>query len=123
MKPRWRNLLFFAGMFLLAVLLMDFSRRLEQLDRLNRQLEVMQRQATAVMSTQVALLTQVAYASSDEAVEEWVYREGKWVRGGEKLVQVLPAHPATPTPYAVTEISTPVPKWRIWWELFFGKQP
>lgn len=123
MNPKWRTVLFLGGMFLLAVLLMEFSRRLEQLDRLERQRAVMQQQATAVMSTQVALLTQVAYASSDEAVEEWVYREGKWVRGGEKLVQVLPVGEATPAPFPTLEPEPVIPKWRIWWELFFGEKP
>lgn len=110
-------------MFLLAILLMEFSRRLEQLDRLERQRAVMQQQATAVMSTQIALLTKVAYASSDEAVEQWVYQEGKWVRSGEKLVQILPAEEATPAPLPMLEPEPVIPKWRIWWELFFGQKP
>ncbi len=123
MKFKWRNVLFLAGIFLLIVLLMDFSRRLDELDRLSKQLAVVQQQATSVMNTQVALMTQVAYSSSDQAVEEWAYEEGKWVRPGETLVEIAPAANVTPTPVPLLPTEETVPNWRIWWELFFGEKP
>lgn len=123
MKVKWRNILFIAGMFLLVVLLMDFSRRMDELDRLSRQLDAMQQEATAVMETQVALMTQVAYSSSDQAVEEWAYEYGKWVRPGENLVEVVPAGEVTSTPEPAASQSETQPNWRVWWELFFGEKP
>jgi len=123
MKIKWRNILFIAGMFLLVVLLMDFSRRMDELDRLSRQLDAMQQEATAVMETQVALMTQVAYSSSDQAVEQWAYEEGKWVRPGESLVEVVPAGEVTSTPEPTASQSETKPNWRVWWELFFGEKP
>lgn len=124
MKFKWRNILFVLSMFLVVVLLMDFSRRMDELDRLTTQLESVQAQATAVMETQVGLMTQVAYATSDAAVEEWAYEDGKWVRSGESLVEIVPAGNAAPTaePTTVTQPGKQ-PNWRIWWELFFGDQP
>jgi cell division protein FtsB len=123
MKVKWRNILFIAGMFLLVVLLMDFSRRMDELDRLSQQLDSMQQEATAVMETQVALMTQVTYSSSDQAVEQWAYEDGKWVRPGESLVQVVPVDEVTATPVPAAFPNQTQPKWRIWWELFFGEKP
>jgi len=123
MKIRWRNILFIAGMFVLVVLLMDFSRRMDELDRLSRQLEAMHQEATAVMETQVALMTQVAYSSSDQAVEQWAYEEGKWVRPGESLVAVVPVGEVPSTPEPVASQNETQPNWRVWWELFFGEKP
>jgi hypothetical protein len=72
------------------------------------------------MQTQVSLLTQVAYASSDESVEAWAY-DNKWVRVGEHPIGLVPAENATVTPMpAAASQARSVPNWRIWWELFFG---
>jgi hypothetical protein len=124
MKFKWRNILFVLGMFLLVVLLMDFSRRMDELDRLSEQLESVRVEATSVMQTQVALMTQVAYSSSDDAVEEWAYEDGKWVRPGENLVEIVPSNDVTPTSEPTASASEEdQPNWRIWWELFFGDKP
>lgn len=124
MKFKWRNVLFVAGMFLLVVLLMDFSRRMDELDRLSGQLESVRAEATAVMQTQESLMTQVAHSSSEDAVEEWAYVNGKWTRPGENLVVVVPAEGPAPTPAPTVSVGEESqPNWRIWWELFFGNQP
>lgn len=124
MKLKWRNVLFIIGMFLLVILLMDFSRRMDKLVDLTKQYDSVRAEATSVMQTQEALLAQVTYSSSEDSVEEWAYEDGKWVRPGEKLVQIIPAGDPTPTP-TVSEpgsFENP-PIWRIWWELFFGEKP
>jgi hypothetical protein len=120
MKSMWRNILVVLGLFLAVVLLIDFNRRMEELDSLTAKLDSVRAEGTSVMQTQEALVTQVAYATSDEAVEQWAY-QNKWVRVGEHLVQLEPAGSvtATPVPLPVTQTET-VPNWRIWWELFFG---
>ena len=124
MKVKWRNILFAVGMFLIVVLLMDFSRRIDKMDRLETQLESVAAEATAVMQTQEGLITQIAFATSDAAVEQWAYEDGKWVKPGEHLVEIVGAG-AAPTPsQAVPAASVgETPKWRIWWELFFGSKP
>jgi hypothetical protein len=124
MKFKWRNALFILAMFLVVILLMDFSRRIDRMDRLETQLETVEARATAVMGTQVGLMTQVAYATSDAAVEEWAYVNGKWVKQGQHLVEIVPEGdppPATETTSAPASEETS--RWRIWWELFFGDQP
>ena len=121
MKIKWRNILIVLGLLLAVVLLIDFNRRMQQLDRMTAQLKSVSAEATSVMQTQVALLTQVSYASSDKAVEEWAYKN-KWVRAGEHPVGLVPAGEATPTQEPTpTAQAQNIPNWRIWWELFFGE--
>jgi hypothetical protein len=124
MKVQWRTILFVIGMLLIVVLLMDFSGRIEKMDRLAKELESVQAEATSVMETQVELITRVAFATSDEAVEKWAYEDGKWVKPGEQLVEIIPSgEAAQPTTTPSSTESGAVPLWRIWWELFFGDQP
>ena len=68
MKIKWRNILIVLGLLLAVVLLIDFNRRVQQLDRMTAQLQSVSAEATSVMQTQVGLLTQVSYASSDKSV-------------------------------------------------------
>jgi hypothetical protein len=120
MKFKWRNVLIAVGLILAVVLLVDFNRRIEELDRLNAKLKTVRVEGTAVMQTQVALITQVAYATSDSAVEEWAYNN-KWTRSGEHAIELVPAGNATSMPQSIPQTSTDkTPPWRIWWELFFG---
>jgi hypothetical protein len=120
MKFKWRNILILLGLFLAVVLLIDFNRRMEKLDNLSAKLDSVRAEGTAIMQTQNALLTKVAYATSDLAVEQWAYRN-KWVREGENAVQLEPEGTitATPAPVPVTQAEA-MPNWRVWWQLFFG---
>ena len=124
MIVKWRNILIVIGLFLAVFLLVDFNRRMEELDRLTAQLNAVRTEATSVIQTQVALSGQVAYATSDVAVEEWAY-ENKMVRPGEHPVGVVPGENFTPTPEPtlVPEEVEEQANWRIWWELFFGGRP
>jgi hypothetical protein len=120
MKFKWRNILIAVGLILAVVLLVDFNRRIGELDRLNAKLKTVRMEGTAVMQTQVALVTQVAYATSDSAVEEWAYNN-KWTRSGEHAVELVPTGNATAQPQSVPQAQTDkTPSWRVWWELFFG---
>jgi hypothetical protein len=123
MMFKWRNLLIVIGLFLAVVLLVDFNRRMEELDRLTAQLNAVRAEATAVIQTQTALAGQVAYATSDLAVEEWAYGN-KMIRPGEHPVVVVPGAnvTSTPEPMLVPQAQE-LPDWRIWWELFFGDRP
>lgn len=123
MMVKWRNILIVIGLFLAVVLLVDFNRRMEELDRLSAQLNAVRTEATKVIQTQTALAGQVAYATSDVAVEEWAY-ENKMVRPGEHPVGVVSGADviSTPEPTLVPQV-VQQPNWRIWWELFFGGRP
>ena len=120
MTFRWRNILILLGLFLAVVLLIDFNRRMEELDGLTAKLNSVRAEGTSIMQTQAALKTQVAFATSDQAVEQWA-RSNKMARAGEQPVQLEPSGTvtATPVPAPVTQTQA-LPTWRIWWELFFG---
>ena len=120
MKFKWRNILIVLGLLVAVVMLIDFNRRMEELNSLNTNLVAVRAEGTAVMQTQAALVTQVAYATSDDAVKQWAY-ENKWVRPGEHVVQLEAAGNATPTPAPPPPTPTQAPpNWSIWWHLFFG---
>jgi len=121
MKFKWRHLLIAVGLLILIVMIVDFNRRLGELDRLTAQQSTVRAQGTAVMQTQNALVTQLAYANSTQAVEDWAYQDGHWTRPDEKPIGILPAGNVTPTPFlAPAPTNQALPNWRIWWELFFG---
>jgi hypothetical protein len=123
MNSKWRNILIFIGLILATVLLVDFNRRVKELDSLTTQLNTVSADATSVIQTQTALAGQVAYATSDAAVEEWAYGN-KMVRPGENPIVIVPDQnvTATPEPSLVPQTEQ-LPNWRVWWELFFGAQP
>ena len=107
---------------ILAFVVLEFNRRLEELKLLDKQHELVFEQATQAVQTQVALQTQVAYAGSTAAVEEWARSEGKYIQDGD-----LPMVPITQPGAAPMEVATlapqptPQPNWQKWWDLFFGE--
>lgn len=123
---RWpinpRRVIAFAAILVLMLMVIDFNARLEELNLLRKHEEIISVQATQVIQTQVALQTQVAYAGSDQAVQDWARGEGHYVQPGDQLVipvggpDTNPAQAASPTPPP-----TPLPNWQVWWNLFFGE--
>jgi hypothetical protein len=116
-----RRIAIFIGILLLLLMVMDFNARLEALNLLRREQEVIGAKATQAMQTQAALQTQVAYASSDQVVNEWARTEGHYAQGGDQPVVPVgvpgeaPAAIESPTPGP-----TEMPNWQVWWQLFFG---
>lgn len=118
-----RRVAIFAGILVLVLMLMDFNARLENRDRLQKQAQVMNVQATQVAQTQTALQTQVAYAASDQAVQDWARSEGHYIQPGDQPVVPVEQAGATPVqPEEPTPSPTPMSNWQIWWNLFFGDQ-
>ena len=110
------------GMIVLVFVVLEFNRRLEELTLLNKQNELVQAQATQSIQTQAALQTQVAYAASTNAVEEWARTDGHNIQDGD-----LPVVPIGQPGTAPIEMSAPAPaptplaNWQVWWDLFFGE--
>jgi len=117
-----RRLVIVIGIMMLVFIVLEFNRRLEQLKTLDGQYALMQAQATQALQTQAALNTQVAYAGSDSAVEEWARVDGHYVKDGDLPVVPIP-QPGAPPIEASTPVSPPTPmqKWEVWRDLFFGK--
>lgn len=120
-RKNLRNFGYVLGVLALIFLVIKFQERISEMTHLERELKLIQTQGTQVMHTQEALLTQVAYATSDEAVKEWAYSQGRWYLPNETPILLVPAGGATPEPYGVTsQPVSPVPNWQVWWTLFFG---
>jgi hypothetical protein len=117
-----RRVLVMIGILALVFIVLEFNRRLEELNMLNRQNQIIQTQATQALQTQAALQTQVAYAGSEAAVEEWARMDGHYIQDGD-----LPVVPVGEPGAAPIEASTPTPvptqpaNWEVWWNLFFGE--
>jgi hypothetical protein len=117
-----RRIAVFIGILVLILMVMDFNARLETLNLLRDEQEIVGGQATHVMQTQAALQTQVAYAASDELVDEWARTEGHYAQSGDQpVVPVGAPGDAAVAQESPTPASTPIPNWQVWWELFFGK--
>jgi hypothetical protein len=72
-------------------------------------------------ATRSALETEIAYAKSDDAVEEWARQEAGMVQEGDVPIVLLPPEEPIPTPTNQPEVVVDeIEKWEIWWELFFG---
>ena len=117
-----RRVAIFAGVIILILVMVELNSRLEELNRLNDQLDQVRVAATQSIQTQVALQTQLVYAGSDIAVEEWARTEGHYMKEGDQPVVPLgqpgsdPVVVATPTP-----MPTPMQNWQVWWGLFFSE--
>jgi hypothetical protein len=117
-----RRLGIIAGIVILLFLIMDFNNRMEELVRLQNEAAIVRGQATAVMITQQALQTQVAYATSSAAVEAWAREQNRMARDGDIVIVPLPDPNATvpPTPIP-TPILSGLNKWDVWLDLLFGE--
>ena len=109
------------GLILMAFLVIVFNNRMAEQRQLVAQAEVIQAELEALQVTDANLDAQIAYATSDLAVEEWAYQEARWAREGD--FPVVPISPSTPTPAAALSEDPPelIPysNWQIWWALFF----
>jgi hypothetical protein len=118
----FRRVAIFFGIFILILVVIEFNSRLEELNRLNDQRDEIRVAATQAIQTQMALQTQVAYAASTAAVDEWARTEGHYVlEGDQPVIPVVqpgsePVIVATPLP-----LPTPMQNWEVWWSLFFDK--
>ena len=110
------------GILILVFVVLEFNRRLEELQMLNEQNDLVHMQATQAIQTRSALQTQVAYAGSNAAVEEWARTDGHYIQDGD-LPIVPVGQPGAAPIEASTPVPTPTPKqnWEVWWDLFFGE--
>ena len=115
----WKYALIVIGLVVLTMLVMDFNNRMAEQRRLSDKREDVAVEATDLMYTQVYLETQIAYATSEAAVQDWAYEEGHMVREGENLVIPLEYPGFTPEVTVIPTI-TPEPEtnFQIWLSLF-----
>jgi cell division protein FtsB len=116
-----RRWVFYGILLLLFFLLMSLSARVNELNQLTDQHQMMITDVVALRATNSYLETQIAFASSDAAVDEYAREDGQMVKPGEILI--VPISPNNPTAEPIIQtIDTPepIPNWKIWYQLFFA---
>lgn len=117
-----RRVLVLIGILVLVFIVLEFNRRLDELNMLSKQNQMIQTQATQAIQTQSALQTRVAYADSTAAVEEWARTDGHYIKDGD--LPVVPVGQPGPAPVEAstpTRVPTRPANWQVWWDLFFGE--
>ncbi len=113
-----------AGLGALAFLVILFTNRLAEQRQILVEAERVRAQMESLRATDAFLDEQIAYATSDAAVEEWAYQEAHWVREGDHPIVPIAPTESTPVP---PPVPTPEPvvyaPWQIWWALFFDELP
>lgn len=108
------------ALVLLFMLMSNLNSRLSELFRLSSQQNDMSTQVGNAQATISALQSQVAYATSDQAVEDWARDEARLAKPNEKVI--IPVTPRAqvnqPTPQP-TPTQPPAENWQVWWALFF----
>lgn len=118
----WRRVAAFIGIALLALAMIEFNNRLEDLNQLTTEANGYRARATQAVQTQVALQTQVAFATSDAAVDQYAREENRMIREGDIPGAPVGNNQSQDVPTATPEpTSTPMTNWQVWWDLFFGK--
>jgi cell division protein FtsB len=120
LKVNLKPLVVGVAVVIVLLLLADLNNRMAELQRLTGQKERAAAQVTDLYQTQVVLETRIAQATSEAAVYEWAYEDGRYVQPGDNPVVVLPGGGAPPTPTPLpAPASEPLQSWEIWLALFF----
>jgi hypothetical protein len=123
LKFSWKYAVIIVGVIFLAYLVMDFNNRMVNLRNLNEQRDRVAAQVTSLVKERSNLETQIAYATSEAAVVQWAYEEGRMVQPGDNPVIPLAPAQSTPAPKPNPIITQPaVEKWQVWMMLFVDKQ-
>jgi len=117
-----RKILAVAVVILLVMVMMNLNSRLSEYFHLDQERDKLSTQVGYLEVTRAALDTRVAYATSDQAVEDWARNEAHMAKPGDIVVVQITPHNQTPAPELVI---TPTPRmianWEVWWALFFGE--
>ncbi len=111
-----------AAIVLVGYMLMDLNTRLMELSRITEQRELVQTDVSGLVATRAALETDMAYAESDNAVEEWARQDAHMARPGDNVIIPLPPQGVTPVPPPAPTLTVKQWKnWEVWYMLFFGE--
>ncbi len=123
LKIDFRKFTIYIALVVIFFLLMGLSARYNELSKLSDQNNLMQTEVVALRITNSHIETQIGYATSEIAVEEYAREKGYMVKPGEVLIVPLSSSELTPTPVLQPTVETKsLPNWKIWYELFFSDQ-
>jgi cell division protein FtsB len=114
--------LYTGGLVILVFIMMTLFGRISELARLVNQRNAVNTEIANLEKTHVYLQTQIAYATSVKAVEDYAREEGHMALPGDKIIVPLPPPGETPQPKTVPVPTLEKhPAWQIWWALFFDQ--
>lgn len=112
------------GILILLLVLFAFTQRIAEYVRLNSQLEREQARLTELVATQSVLEDEIAYATSEAAVEEWARQDARWAKDGDFPVIPLAPEGTTPQPKGGPQATpTPSSNWNTWMTWLFSGSP
>jgi cell division protein FtsB len=118
-----RQLLMGIAVIFLLLLFLDLNNRIGELFTLNQQREQMRTQVSMMQATENALRKQIAYATSESAVEEWARQDNDLSQPGDKVVIPLPQPGYTEVPTVQpTPTMVVLENWQVWSLLFLGEK-
>jgi cell division protein FtsB len=103
------------GLIVLVAMVMDFNSRMARLTHLRTQKGNEEQHLIELKLTRALLQEQIAYVSSDAAVEEWAREEGRMMLPGD--IAVVPLPDASFVPETIEdEVVYPEPQgnWDAW---------
>jgi cell division protein FtsB len=117
-----RRLILVAVIILLVLLMMDFNNRMVRALELEEQAQAMTTRMAELEQTKVYLEAQIAYATSEKAVEQWAREDAKLIKEGDVPIIILPPSKPTPTPTSAPLVQEePLSNFEIWKALFLGE--
>jgi cell division protein FtsB len=123
-NPRFfdKRFLLVLGILILVLLMVDYNKRMSELTNLNTQLDNLSTEEFQLEQTKQLFNTQIAYATSDVAVQDYARNNGKMAQPGD--IPIVPLSPGDSTVQPTVVIPTVVPKvnnWEKWLALFVGE--
>ncbi len=90
-KINWtdKRLIAIVLVVLLILLMMGFNNRLVNMNRLIRQENILQTRIAGLESTKIAVEEQVAYATSEIALEEWARESNHMIEPGDQAIVLI----------------------------------
>ena len=124
-KINWtdKRLIAIVLVVLLILLMMGFNNRLVNMNRLIRQENILQTRIAGLESTKIAVEEQVAYATSEIALEEWARESNHMIEPGDQaIVLIAPDEQlSTPVPTPVAKEEIKLSNFETWKLLLFGE--
>jgi hypothetical protein len=124
MRSVWearKKIIGIAAIALLMLFMMNLNSRLSEYFRMTGERDELATQVNNDYATVVALETRVAYATSDQAVDDWARNDAHMARPGDQfVVPVTPVGQQPEPEIIITPTLRSVENWEVWWALFFG---
>jgi len=106
---------------ILVVLMMDFNNRMSNMIQLNQMEKILETKLAGLEATRLVVEDDIAYATSDRALEEWAREKDRLIAEGDHPIIILPPSEYTPSPTKTPDRETIVlTRLEIWKELIFG---